>query len=277
MLTAGTLSHPLGKDPEAKLVEKKGVNVSALFDSGRGFLFAPSVRQYSACVAASPGFVLRRIALSTPTPTRKAFERCREFLPHSVGLRSICAVELRSPTPASEQGFDQANAAYTALLGEMDLLHPMGNPIARTNVCPVDIPPATPVVTAFSIAVPRQCKDPSFVISGSAEAPEGKGSYASHMVAPDEHSDDAMVRKADWVLSEMSRRMQLIGVDWSDCTTVRVYTDYGSSRLLEHVQTMAAASCGVTWHHSTPPVRGLAYEMDCRRTDEIREPGSATP
>ena len=141
------------------------------------------------------------------------------------------------------------------------------NPVARTNVCPQVDPPAVPVLCAFSYVVDTE-RDAfgTFVVAGSGEAPEGRDSYHSHVVAPGDRTAAGMREKACWVLAEMERRIGLLGFSWADVTGTNMYTVYDVHPFLEdEVVRRGAAACGVTWHYSRPPVEHLDFELDARR------------
>lgn len=106
---------------------------------------------------------------------------------------------------------------------------------------------------------------PSFVVAGSGEAPEGKGSYGDFIVRPGDTSPDGMREKARSVLGEMERRMGLLGFAWKDTSAVQVYTVFDIHPLLaDEIVRRGAAEHGLAWHYCRPPVVGLDYEMDCR-------------
>src|SRR3972149_3295982 len=103
-------------------------------------------------------------------------------------------------------------------------------PTARPGVAParkrspIEAPPA-PSLYAFSYTVPAQrTVAGSFVIAGSAEAPEGRGSYRDRTIRFGEQSPAALREKAQWVLGEMERRMTALGSGWSDATATQLYT-----------------------------------------------------
>jgi hypothetical protein len=77
-----------------------------------------------------------------------------------------------------------------------------------------------------------------------------------------------MRAKAQFVLSEMERRLGLLGHGWADTTSVQVYTMQDIHPFLaSEIVGRGAARDGVTWHFSRPPIVELEYEMDCRGVD----------
>jgi hypothetical protein len=231
-----------------------------------GYSFIKGVFQYSAGVATMPGFRIERVRFSVPVPMVEGFERIKAII-ESAGrpVSAFCACELRSPAPFSETGFRHFNEEYVGLLQRWGLITGGLNPVARTNVCPAFDPPAQPSVHAFSFTSKSEDATPSFVISGSGEAPEGKANYRDEIVARGNLTRDGLQQKSMWVLGEMERRMAVYGAAWRDVTAVQVYTvhDLYSSVIAELVRRGAPRN-GVTWHSCRPPVVDLEYEMDCR-------------
>ena len=228
----------------------------------------PGVSQYSAGVAALPGFTLERVRFTKPVPLRQGFERIAETLTKAGRpLTAFAACELRSPAPFTESGFVKFNEVYTGTLKEWGLMPDGVNPVARSNVCPKMDPPSEPGFYAFSYTVPATTNSPgSFVIAGSGEAPEGKSNYRDHAIRLGDISPAAMLEKARWVLGEMERRMRAFGGDWSQVTGTQLYTVHDIFPLLEsELAKRGVFRNGLTWHFNRPPVQDLEYEMDCRR------------
>lgn len=228
----------------------------------------PAVFQYSGGVAAEPGFAMERVTFREWLPLAAGFERVEAYL-RSIGrpLTAFAACELRSPAQFSEAGFIAFNQHYCETLARWGIYDPVTtfNPVARSNVCPLIGPPSEPGFYAFAYTVPTNDRAPSFVISGSGEAPEGKGAYGTFIVRRGETSPDAMVDKARAVLGEMERRMALLGVTWTDTTAAQVYTIHDIHGILgSEIVARGAARQGTTWHLARPPVIELEYEMDCR-------------
>ena len=232
-----------------------------------GFRFVPGVFQYSAGVAALPGFRLERARFAEPVPMAQGWQRIAAHLAALGRPRhAFCACELRSPAPFTEAGFLDFNRGYAAVLDEWQVLQDGRNPVARSNVCPEIAPPAEPCFHAFSYTVPDAAAAPSFVVAGSGEAEEGHANYRDHTVALGDTSPAGMRRKALWVLGEMERRMAALGGAWAGTTGVQVYTVHDIHPFLaDALVAIGAARHGVTWQFCRPPVAGLDYEMDCRR------------
>ena len=241
---------------------------TASFAKG-GYRYIPAVFQYSGGVAAEPGFAIERAMFRNWLPLAEGFKRIEAYLGR-IGrpLTSFCACELRSPAQFSEAGFIAFNQHYCETLARWGIYDAAAktNPVARSNVCPLIDPPTEPGFYAFSYTVPATGgAAPSFVVSGSGEAPEGKGAYGDFIVRRGETSPDAMVDKARAVLGEMERRMQLLGHGWPDTSATQVYTIHDIHPFLgAEIVRRGAARNGVAWHLARPPVVQLEYEMDCR-------------
>src|SRR5262245_8518891 len=238
-----------------------------------GFRYIPAVFQYSAGVAATAGFRIRRVRFHTPLPIPAGFAAIARII-QAAGrpLTAFCACELRSPAPFSDDGFRKFNQSYVVTLGDWGILENDRNPVARSNVCPEIGPPAEPSFHAFCFTVETSEAVPSFVVSGSGEAREGGASYAERTVRHGETSPEAMREKAHFVLGEMERRLALLGTDWTATTATQVYTVYDLYPFLaEAIVRRGAARSGLIWHFCRPPVRGLEFEMDCRgvRIEEV--------
>jgi hypothetical protein len=234
-----------------------------------GFRFVPGVYQYSAGVAAEPGFRIERARFAEPVPLAEGFARLAAALDAAGRPRAaFCACELRSPEPFTEDGFRAFNRTYGGVLAEWGLFVDGRNPVARSNVCPEIAPPPAPAFHAVCYTVPDDAGGaPSFVVAGSGEAPEAGGDYRDHAVALGDTSPGGLRLKARWVLDEMERRMAALGggLGWSDTTAVQTYTVHDIHPFLsDELARRGAVRHGLTWHFCRPPVRDLEYEMDCR-------------
>lgn len=230
-----------------------------------GYRYLKGVFQYSAGVAAEPGFRLERVRFAEPVPLAAGFARVKAIIEASGRpLTSFAACELRSPAPFTEAGFEAFNKIYAGTLKDWGIFGE-NNPVARSNVCPEVNPPAEPSFYAFAYTVADKAAAPSFVVAGSGEAPEGKGGYAEHCIARGDVSPAGLRKKAQWVLGEMERRMSALGFGWKDTTGVQAYTVHDIHPFLgEELAKRGAMRAGLTWHFNRPPVRELEYEMDCR-------------
>jgi len=238
---------------------------TSIFADG-GYRFVPGPFQYSAGVAAEPGFEIVRARFMRPLPLAIGLAAIERHLAAAGRETSaFCQCELRSPAPFTEEGFVTFNREYVGTLERWGLIRDGVNPVARSNVCPELDKPAVPSLFAFSYSVPSTDAAPTFVVAGSAEAPEGKGHYESHIVRRGETSVDAIREKARWVLGEMERRMALLGFAWPDITAAQLYTIHDPHPFLAtELAARGAMSPGLTWHWVRPPVLDLEYEMDVR-------------
>jgi len=236
---------------------------ATVFPDG-GYRYVPGVFQYSAGVAAEPGFAIERARFARVVPLDEGFARIEAHL-KAIGrpVTAFCACELRSRAPFTEQGFVDFNRVYVGTLERWNVMRNGINPVARSNVCPEIDPPAAPGFYAFSYTVPAA--GGGLVVAGSGEAPEGHKDYRSVTVRSGETSPDAILEKARWVLGEQERRLAVLGATWRDVTATHVYTVHDIHPFLgSELVRRGAASGGVTWQYCRPPVAGLEYEMDCR-------------
>ena len=232
-----------------------------------GYRFINAVFQYSGGVAAEPGHRIVRARLARPLPLQEGFRVVEETL-RAAGrpLTAFCACELRSPAPFSEAGFREFNERYAAQLKDWKIYDGTRNPVARSNVCPAVNPPKEPSLYAFAYTEPHAADSRTFIVAGSAEAPEGKPNYRDFIVRFGDVSPAGLRDKARWVLSHaMEARLSALGFTWADATATQVYTVHDLHPFLgEEIVRRGAASAGLTWHYCRPPVVDLEYEMDCR-------------
>ena len=232
-----------------------------------GYRYLKGVFQYSAGVAAEPGFEIERARLLRPVPLDEGFRAIEVHLA-TIGrpLAAFCACELRSPAPFTEDGFAAFNRLYVGTLTRWGIVRDEANPVARSNVCPAIDPPATPSFSAFSYTVPaRPGGRPSFHIAGSGEVPEGRGAYRAHIVRFGDVSPEGLREKARYVLGEMEGRMNALGFGWAQVTGTQLYTVHDVHPILgDEIVRRGAAPHGLTWHFARPPVVGLDFEMDVR-------------
>ena len=238
------------------------------FEAG-GYRYLRGVFQYSAGVAAEPGYRIERAWLARPLPILEGFAAIERYLKSkNRPLAALCACELRSPAPFTEQGFEEFNRSYVGALERWGIYRDGENPIARTNVCPVIDPPGVPVLSAFSYTM--QSDDAaagSFVIAGGGEAPEGKPNYRDHIVRRGDTSSSGLREKIRYVMAEMERRLAQLGHSWRGAAQTQAYASHDIGPLLrEEILQRGAAPGGLTWHYCRPPIVELDYEMDVRRT-----------
>jgi hypothetical protein len=238
----------------------------ATFKPG-GYRYVRGPFQYSGGVAAEPGFAIERVRFASPVALEDGFARIEAHL-KAAGrpTTAFCACELRSPAPFTEQGFVDFNRVYVGTLERWGIFKDDENPVARSNVCPEAAPPPGPSFHAFSYTVPAPAgARPGFVVAGSGEAPEGKGSYQECIIRLGDTAPDAMLEKARYVLGAMEARMGALGHGWADATATQVYSVHDIHNVLaEEIAARGAAPHGLTWHYARPPVTGLDYEMDVR-------------
>jgi hypothetical protein len=231
-----------------------------------GYRYIPGPFQYSAGVAALPGYAIERVRFTNPVPLAQGFRRIEDFLADAqLPLTAFCACELRSPAPFTDAGFVAFNREYVGTLERWGVFADDRNPVARSNVCPEIDKPSGPSFHAFCYATPAAHTQASFVVAGSGEAIEGSGPYRDKTVRYGETTPDAIAEKGRYVLGVMEQRMAALGTGWASTTAVQVYTVHDLYPFLgTEIVARGAARHGLTWHFCRPPVIGLEYEMDCR-------------
>ena len=240
---------------------------TVVFAAG-GYRYIPSVFQYSAGVAAEPGFELARVRFRRPLPMAEAFAAAEAHL-KQLGrpTTAFAACELRSPAAFSDQGFKDFNRQYVTTLERWGLFRDDVNPVARTNVCPVHHRPAEPSMVAFTHTVPTtgSAALPGFLLAGGGDARSGPEPYHERIIRLNDASPEGLREKVRFVIDEMERRMAALGFDWSDSTATQAYTVHNIGHLVgELLAERGAIPAGLVWVHSRPPVIGLDYEMDVR-------------
>ena len=241
---------------------------TALFQPG-GYRYVRGPFQYSGGVAAEPGYAIERVRFRKPLPLDDGF-RAIEMHLTTLGrpFTAFCACELRSPTPFTDQGFNDFNRVYVGTLERWGIFKDDDNPVARSNVCPEIDPPSGPCFQAFCYTVPADGiteRVKSFVIAGSGEAQEGPGKYEDRIIRLGDTSPEGLREKARFVLGQMERRMEALGVGWSEVDTTQVYTVHDLYPFFaDEIVRRGAAPAGLTWYYARPPVQGLDYEMDVR-------------
>ena len=231
-----------------------------------GYRYIESVFQFSGGVAAQPGFGIERVTFPQPLPLAEAFAAIESHLA-TVGrpTTALCACELRSPEPFSERGFVDFNKAYVQTLERFGLFRDGVNPVARTNVCPHTKKPSEPSIYAFCYTVPTETPTTSFVVSGGAEAAEGKGDYYDSIIALGDTSTEGLRDKLRYVRDEQARRIDALGMSWHDALDVRLYTLHDVGPLLQaELLRQGIGVHGIKWYDASPPVQHCEYEMDAR-------------
>jgi hypothetical protein len=239
-------------------------NVAGFADGG--YRYIEGVSQYSGGVAADPGNEIVRVRLAKPLPLAAGFKAAAAHLESAGCLpTALCACELRSPAPFSEDGFVAFNQQYIEILGRWGIIREGVNPVARTNVCPQLQGPSEPALYAFSYVVRTGSARPSFVISGSGEAREGGAAYRDSIVRYGDLSPAAMAEKVAFVCEEMSSRLAALGFGWADVESTQVYTVHDTGSLVwDELAKQPGATGPIEWHLSRPPVEAIEYEMDLR-------------
>ena len=238
---------------------------SLTLNSRGGYRFLPGIEPYSSGVVAEPGWEIVHATLGHPLAWHAGLVSIRRYL-EQMGRdpQALCGVELRCPEPFSMNGFMAFNREYRAVLEDWDLLIDGANPIARTNVAPVENPTSESVVVGFSYTVPSDIGRPTIVVAGGGELPGTLDSKS--IVRVGETSEDAIFEKAQCVVEIMRNRLASLGSN-DLLSHINVYTEHNLRRSLAEAiipGLPAAARLGVRWVYSRPPIRDIEFEMDLR-------------
>lgn len=225
-----------------------------------------------------PDYELVHATLYKPLPYLKGFELIARHLDsHDRPRQALCAIELRSPQPFTFEGFAEFNQSYQNILTDWGVLVDGRNPIARTNIAPAIHPPAEPSLYAFSYTIPSPLERPTFVVAGAGDLVDQGNLSSEAIVRPGETSAEAMQEKAAVVMQTMQVRLSGLQATWADITAVDIYTvqpiqPFLAATILEPME--QAATHGVHWFYSRPPITGLEFEMDMRgvRREILVEP-----
>ncbi|MBU6285943.1 MAG: hypothetical protein EBT36_06480 [Betaproteobacteria bacterium] len=228
---------------------------------------------FSDAVVANPGFRLHRVRFAQAMPMEEGFERLAGYL-RTVDrpTSSLAACELRSPTPRSREDFNAFNDVYVKHLHALGCRLGDKNPVARSNMAPLLSKPARSLLYAFSYTEPLQAHDssligPDFVVSGKPEnklQPDG----STLIVGGDQMDATAMVEKARYTLDVMMARVRAIGARWDSVGSLQIYCPTDLSPLWSTFEEYGLAHVGLHWFPGWPPVKGMHFEVDVRRTSK---------
>jgi hypothetical protein len=238
-----------------------------LIHNTRGnYHFLPGGAAFSGAVVADNGYGIVHVTLLRPLPVVQGFAFIASHLQaQGRPVHAVCSIELRSPRRMALAEFGEFNnGTYLPTLNKYDLLVDGAGPMTRSNLAVELDPPAEPSVYAFGYtAPPADGGAPDFCLSGAADM---KGSV---IVRGGETSPDAMRDKAQYVMAELAERLKTLGRNWAECTAFNVYTVYDISPFLRELilEPLGAAQLqGVRWYFTRPPIEGLEFEADARRT-----------
>jgi hypothetical protein len=239
------------------------------------YRFLPGIAPYSCGAVAAPGFEIVHATFQAPPLYRVGFERIAQHLAVSGRPKAaLCGIELRCPQPYTFAGFATFNAEYAAILENWGVFVDGINPVPRTNVAPVVGAPTEPLLYGFSFTRPAADKPPyTIIVAGGGELPEGVLAREA-IVSLGDVSTIGLAAKAKFVMNLMENRLHGLGGDWSQASTVEIYTIHPIDGLLPEIvlgRIGSAAIHGVHWHYTRPPIEEIEFEMDlrCVRT-EIR-------
>lgn len=240
-----------------------------LVSNSRGsYHFLQGGAAFSGAVVADPGYAIVHVTFLKPPPVTEGFDWIAEYLKQEGRPpQALCAIELRSPRRLPMAEFAEFNnGTYLPALKKHDLQVNGVGPMTRSNLAVEINPPSQPVIYAFAYTVPApdQGTPRDFVLAGAADMDGSRG-----IIRAGETSDDAMREKAIFVMAELKERLDTLGLQWDDCTAFNVYTAYDIFSFLREVilEPLGRAQMeGVRWYLTRPPIEGLEFEADARRT-----------
>ncbi len=232
------------------------------------YRFLPGIDPYSSGVVADAGYEVIHATLAQAIPWRDGFDLIREHLGREgSGPHSLCGIELRSPSPYTMDGFVEFNYEYCELLKSWGLFIDDLNPIARTNVAPSIDPPIHPVLHGFSFISKTDIKNvTTFVVAGAGEL-QSRDLDSEGIIRRGDVGSEAMMEKANYVLSVMEKRLMGLGGNWDQVTMVDVYSSHITQELIQQSifeRVGGAVHHGVRWYYSLPPIVDIEFEMDLR-------------
>lgn len=239
---------------------------TAMHSSG-SYRYLPAIDPYSSGIAAQPGYEIVGLRFADARPVADGFGAIDQWLEKSgLPAAALAGLELRSPKPFAFGEFEVFNKQYRHLLVERDLLEEGVNPLARSNLIPVEDGPAEPVLlTAFVVRPSVGAGGRDFVVAGAGEVAEGRLDREA-IVALGDTSQEGLLRKAEFVLDEMVLRLQSLGYDGGDPNLINVYTAHEISGLPNIVvaKLRAAYRHGFVRWVVRPPLVEIEFEMDLR-------------
>lgn len=242
-------------------------DVISLPNAGYAFLKG-GAHPFSLGVVCLKGHALTRVRFRTPLPLAEGLARAALFI-QSQGrpLAALAACELRSPSQMSLPDFATFNRTYVELLKANGFAAETPFPMARSNVAPIDAPPPTNTLFAFTYAARSSEADarphPDFLISGKAELDEEPGGVR-RVIAEGDHSAEGTEKKATFVFEGLRHRVQELGGDWADVTGIQTYTTRPVEPVLPLLRRFGLAPVGLSLHPARPPVAPYEFEADLR-------------
>jgi hypothetical protein len=87
--------------------------------------------------------------------------------------------------------------------------------------------------------------------------PETPDDDIESIVAYRDVSPDGLLKKAQWVLDEMERRLEVLGHEWADTTATHAYTVHNVHPFMaSELARRGAISHGLGWHLARPSREG---------------------
>jgi len=226
---------------------------------------------FSEAVIANQGFCLHRVRFAQAIPMAEGFERLAEHLQRAGRPgTALAACELRSPAPQSREDFNAFNQTYLKHIEALGCKQGDAYPVTRSNMAPLLSKPSTALLYAFTYT--EALSDPvsgsigsDFVIAGKPEnrlLPDG----STEIVGGEASDAKALIEKARYTLDVMMARVQSVGASWESVSALQIYCPVDIQVLWSTFEEYGLAHLGLHWYPGWPPVKGMVFEIDVRRT-----------
>lgn len=231
------------------------------------YRFLPATSAYSAGIAASDGFEITALRLLDCPSLVDGFRRIDEEIKRRGLLPSaLVGLHLHSPGVFSLEGFAEFNDNYRQLLLVRALTLGDVNPIARTNVIPINDGPIEPSIAMAFIVHPSEGSGGiDFIVAGAGEIEGDIG--AENIVARGDLTTQGFTLKVECVLRVILKRLSVLNKTGNSPTVVNVYTAHDILRLAYAIGSKlpSISRNGFTSWLMRPPVNEVEFEIDCLR------------
>lgn len=226
--------------------------------SSGSYEFLPGSDAFSLGVRALPGHGIIELRLRHQLPLAEGLRYLKTVIA-ARGLlpEAIVGLELRSPEAMTAEAFGHFNHRYRQLLTNAGLVSGVGNPVTRTNAVPALDCPSEVVLVAAQVVRPEGLGG-DFVLSGVSEV--GSDGLA---IAPGDETSLGLQSKAAYVSGAIRSRLAALGVH--SCNRINAY--YAGELPLAGFTSQLPLDEGaeICHYRCSPPLVGLAFEIDCRR------------
>jgi hypothetical protein len=247
-----------------------------------GYRFIPGILAFSEGAVAQPGFAVAHVRFDRFVRLDDCYALVeRELQSAGRPMQALCGMELRIERPYSVPEFRALNAGYVGVLRDKWKLFVGGvNPVPRCNLALTIDKAIGPSLYGFSYTVPAAVSYKTFVTAGINDGVLVYGENTFRQIAagetlvrvPDAPADGDLGeantrRRLEFILDLTGKRLEQLGVSWSDATQVELYVarplgDAFEKTVLPRVG--GSGQKGIRWHYGLPPFLGPQVEIDVR-------------